>query len=193
MANYMIGRAKDYVTLTGFSYDLLSITESLKAASHRFLMVKVYVDRSHALRGTTLKMLERLEELRQHGVCVFLVGGLGSGGIQHSKSVYTDGYLLLGSTNWTESSRTNHELGVVLDLEGEARNTLRRRMQVMHSCSEPLTPEIYFEARQARDKKEQEKKQRSQSVDVGHTARKFSIARRRAQEKALPAENPEEA
>ena len=37
-----------------------------------------------------------------------------------------------------------------------------------------------------------EKKQRSQSVDVGQTARKFSIARKRAQEKALLAENPEE-
>ena len=193
MANYMIGRAKDYVTLTGFSYDLVSITESLKAASHRFLMVKVYVDRSHALRGTTLKMLERLEELRQHGVYVFLVRGTGSGGIQHSKTVSSDGLLLLGSANWTESSRTNHELGVVLELEGEGRNALRQKMQVMHAYSDPLTPELYFQARQARDEKEKEKKQRSQSVDVGQTARRFSIARRRAQEKVLLTENPEEA
>ena len=142
-----------------------------------------------------MKMLDRLEELRQHGVCVFLVKGLGSGGIQHSKSVYTDGFLLLGSANWTESSRTNHEFGTVLELEGEGRNLLRQRMQVMHAHSEPLTPQIYFDARRARDEKEKEKekKQRSQSVDVGQTARRFSIARKRAQEKALLAENPEEA
>ena len=35
-------------------------------------------------------------------------------GIMHAKGVYVDEYLVMGSSNWTTSSRSNRELGCLL-------------------------------------------------------------------------------
>ena len=42
--------------------------------------------------------------------------GVGGSGILHAKAVHTDNGTLLGSTNWTTSSRANIELGAELAL-----------------------------------------------------------------------------
>ena len=73
----------------------------------RFPVVeKIRGESAEGLRGCI-----GLEEYRAVGK-----RGVGGAGILHAKAVHTDSGTLLGSTNWTTSSRANIELGAELAL-----------------------------------------------------------------------------
>jgi len=186
----MCSRATDAITLTGFTLDLLVLCEALKAAALRGVPVEVYVDKNHSMTGTTVAMMDRLESLRKGGVEVFLTTGA-SGGIQHSKTMIVDGtWLLLGSTNWTNSSRSNHELSVCLELTGEGRIAYRTWKGYLVATSRMLTNEDIKTSKLLRADKGKARsasrgRAKSSEQDKYATAMRWSIARNRSREKAL--------
>ena len=190
LACFMCSRAEDAITLTGFTFDLLVLCEALKAAAVRGVPVEVYVDKSHSMSGSTLAMMERLESLRSGGVEVYLTTGA-SGGIQHSKTLLVDGtWLLVGSTNWTNSSRSNHELSVCLHLTGEGRNAVREWKKYLVATSQLLTVDGIKTAKLIRADKGKARsasraRAKSSEQDQYATAKRWSIARNRSREKAL--------
>ena len=126
----LITSAEQYVRLLGFTYDRSDVTEALKLAKSRGVDVMVGIDRRWTLNGRTRDQLARLKELEAHGIGTRVVvgnsiaeeyravgkRGVGGSGILHAKAVHTDNGTLLGSTNWTTSSRANIELGAELAL-----------------------------------------------------------------------------
>jgi len=187
MVVFLLGKARVYAYLTAFTFDLLLITEALKAAAERGVRVEVFADRGHAMRGATQQMMERLDDLRKKGVEVFLTGGVSPGGIQHSKTLYTDGYYIVGSTNWTTSSRSNHESSVLVKLTGEGIAAVERKLDYVRVGCTMLTAEVVAESRRQREG-QAEARRRAQSTEPNErfaTARRFSIARARSREAAL--------
>ena len=89
-------------------------------------------DRRTTLSGTPRDMCQIAQELDSHGVEVRLMSGVSvtdeyrevnrvvnGTGIQHAKGVLIDDVLIVGSCNWTTSSRSNYELGVLVRLRSE--------------------------------------------------------------------------
>ena len=115
--------------MTGYTYDSDMITEALTEAKQRGVpIVETFFDRNHSQFGTTGEMMERLATLHRGAVEVYLTKGAGAGGIQHSKTLFVDGYLLIGSTNWTSNSRSNHEMNCVIRLSKEGEEAHEERL-----------------------------------------------------------------
>ena len=91
MACFLLDNAKNKAVLTAFTFDYLPMCEALTRAAARKVDVSIFVDRNHTMGGTTNHMIDRLDQLRQQGVNVYLCKGPASqSGIQHSKSLYVD-------------------------------------------------------------------------------------------------------
>ena len=75
MAVFLLGKAQQLAILTAFTFDLLMICEALNEAAARGVQVKVYMDGKHSLAGTTAMQMDRLDQLRSHGVEVYLCTG----------------------------------------------------------------------------------------------------------------------
>ena len=141
----MTGRGSR-VLLRAYSFDQPDVIHSLKGSSERGCLTMVVTDRSQAA-GKTKAQLQVLKELRASGVRVRLADGLNVNqayesdrrsvrvgrklrGLQHGKSAFvqpsqenkqTPVKLIVGSCNFTTSSKANHEAGVALELlEGSA-------------------------------------------------------------------------
>jgi phosphatidylserine/phosphatidylglycerophosphate/cardiolipin synthase-like enzyme len=181
----MIDKATHEVVLTAFTFDVVALVETLSNAASRGAQVKVYVDRDHALRGTTLNMPARLSELVDAGVEVRLCrGAKGSSGIQHSKTLQCDQILIIGSTNWTNSSQNNQEISVAYAMNAEGLRAHTKRIEEMRESSEVFSE---VEARAAIENRAIRRAAGNaivRSKSVGHlpaedkyrTARKFTIA-----------------
>ena len=128
----MICAATGNVLLLGFSFDRDDVLKALLGARRRGCHVRVVLDRAMTLTGKTRNQLSAAKELVSGGVLVRCSEGLPVAseyaavgrkvpgylkGIQHSKSLLCDSKLLVGSTNWTTSSRSNWELGVQVRLD----------------------------------------------------------------------------
>ena len=107
---------------------------------------------------------------------VFLSRGVTSGGIQHSKTLFVDGFYIVGSTNWTSSSRSNHESSVLLELSRDGVESVNQKLTYMREVSTRLTLEEVQDSQELRDTR------RAKSVDPERfkTAKRFSIARARS-------------
>ena len=179
MALYLLEKAQHFACLTAYTLDLLVLTEALVQTSMSGVQVQVLVDRGHSLKGTTSAQMERLDALRKKGVEVFLSRGVTSGGIQHSKTLYVDHFYIVGSTNWTSSSRSNHEMSVLLKLEESGIHVVEKRLAFIREVSTKLTQEEVTSSLVLRENR------RSKSVepDKFRTAKRFSIARARSMER----------
>ena len=181
LALHLISRAVHDVVLTAFTFDLAVLVEALGNAATRGVRVKVYVDRSHALSGTTQNMPARLSALMETGVEVRLCRGANNGsGIQHSKTLQCDQMVIIGSTNWTNSSRSNQEISVAYAMNPDGLRAHTNRIEQMREVSEVFSEAQAREAIEVRaERKNGNARGRARSVpsdDKYRTARRFSIA-----------------
>ena len=181
----LLKKAKERAIMTAFTLDLLVVCHALVEAAQRGVQAQLFVDKGHSIKGSTSAQMDRLEMLRRGGVEVYLAKGVTSGGIQHSKTLLVDGYYLCGSTNWTSSSRSNHESSMLIELSDEGKKAVMQKLGYMMQDAELLTQETVKRAQEFR-----EVRSRGRSADpsphrFGETARRFSIARARSREALL--------
>ena len=130
-------------------------------------------------------MDERMKELKGAGVVVYLTRGPGNSGIQHSKTLLVDESFIIGSCNWTSSSRSNHEASVLLALEAPGLLACDERIGYLKESGRLLTDADIAKCQENRD---QRSKSRGKSVpvrDMYATAKRFSIARGRSAQRAI--------
>jgi phosphatidylserine/phosphatidylglycerophosphate/cardiolipin synthase-like enzyme len=188
MAVNLLSKAKERVILTAFTLDLLIVCNAMIEAAQRGVQAQLFVDRSHSLKGSTSAQMDRLELLRRGGVEVYLAKGVTAGGIQHSKTLLVDGYYLCGSTNWTSSSRSNHESSMLIELSDEGKKAVMSKLGYVMQSAEMLSQDTVKRSQDWR-----EAKVRGRSADpsphrFGETARRFSIARARSRDALLQAQ-----
>ena len=190
LALFMIGRSLSDIVLTAFTFDLADMVDALNAACQRGVKVKVLVDRSHALSGTTQNMPNRLAALMDGGVEVRLCRGCSNGtGIQHSKTLMIDMFLFVGSANWTNASQSNQEVSILFAMNADGIEAHTRRLEQILEVSEPFSDAQVKAACEVREQRKAGNAQnRSRSLgrsparesteDRFRTMRKFSIANR---------------
>ena len=148
MSAYMLDRCQERAVLTCFTFDSMEVALSLSNAAKRGRKVTVYADRQHLVSGSTKNMVDRMEFLREGGVNVRLVTGRSGqvpgcsgnfAGIQHSKTLLVDQHAIVGSTNWTNAARKNHETSVLLSLGEEGLFEYDKRLEVLENLSHGLT------------------------------------------------------
>ena len=83
------------------------------------------------------------------------------------KTALVGDWLVLGSTNFTTSSRSNHELSVLLWLDADSKRHYNKLYGELMAAGEPLTDDIIAiaeaDAERKREEKEEEKKRKAQS------------------------------
>jgi hypothetical protein len=184
MAVFMLGKAEGYAALTCFTFDLLMVKEALCACAQRDVTTEVYADKGHSLKGTTALQMIRLDEMRRAGVEVFLTDGPESSGIQHSKTLLVDGLRIVGSFNWSNSSRSNHEEGALIMLTAEGRRAAKERLTYLRKSSTLLTAELVCTAQETREARAARARAKSADTERYTTAKRFSVARARRMELA---------
>lgn len=122
-----IERARGFVRVMAFTYDLADISEALTAARRRKLVVEVALDRGNSLKCVNARPV--LQQMMAYGVQVRVVSGrplqeayvhagpgrlAGLFGILHAKVLWTEQALMIGSCNFTTASQANVELVAVL-------------------------------------------------------------------------------
>ena len=120
------------ITFLGFSFDRSELVHALVSARKKGCLVRVVLDRQMTLHGKTREQLSSAKELVACGVLVRLAAGLNLQaeyaavgrsipghlcGIQHAKSVLAGNRAVVGSCNWTTSSRSNGELGLLVEFQ----------------------------------------------------------------------------
>ena len=139
----LISQAKKTVNLLGFTYDQPDIQSALIAAAVRLLpsnpeAVRVGLDYRTTRSGKPRDQQQFAQQLQANKIQVFLIKGgslapeykevnreVTGTGIQHSKAVLVDDQLIVGSCNWTVSSRANAELDVLVQLNDESKGLVK--------------------------------------------------------------------
>ena len=151
---YIVGKAVHRVLMTGFTFDLLIITQAVQAlieAAQRGVDVVIVLDYSHTLTGSTMWMVDRLSQLKAGGVKLLLSAGVsGDSGIQHNKTVLCDEYVNIGSCNWASASRQNQETGVLIALNEVGLAAYDERLKYIEEHSRAFTDELEKEGREHR-------------------------------------------
>ena len=71
---------------------------------------------------------------------------IGGRGLLHAKGLLIDDFLLLGSTNWTTSSKANHEISTLLELNREGHAQFDRWLETVEESAEILSDEVIRKA-----------------------------------------------
>ena len=100
-------------------------------------------------------------------------------GIQHSKTLLVDDYLVVGSTNWTSASRNNQELGVLIRLSEAGGAKWDTRLGFMTQQAIEYQEEDYHKGWGNRIRRS-----KSAGPERYATAKRFSIARERSLQRA---------
>jgi phosphatidylserine/phosphatidylglycerophosphate/cardiolipin synthase-like enzyme len=195
MAIYLVVTAVRFITLTCYTFDLDELTNALSEAAERSVNVTVIADKRHCHGGTTKFQADRMNRMRQRGVRVLLADGLPiqdaygeigrkvrpGMGIQHSKVMVSDDHMIVGSTNWTTSSRSNHELSVLNHLTSEGQNAWCQWSQHVRDSASELSDEIETTAEGVRLSKLKLRAASTEQHERFRTAKRFSLSRARAQ------------
>jgi hypothetical protein len=160
-----ISRAKRMVHLNAYSFDRADVVAALVAARKRGLDVKVAMDKGMTLKGKTRDQLSMCKELMAAGIRVHVAEGdnltavyraVGRSipghlkGIMHQKSAMIDDLVIIGSCNWTTSSRGNFEIGVLFKVEPSHRDIVKELLEVPFASGQELTIAAVEEAQRAR-------------------------------------------
>ena len=71
---------------------------------------------------------------------------IGGRGLLHAKALIIDDFLLMGSTNWTTSSKGNHEMSVLLELNREGHAQVDKWSEIVDGSAEVLSNEVVRKA-----------------------------------------------
>ena len=175
MVLFLLEKATTGAVITAYTFNAPLIKARLVETAARGVKVKLFVDRGHSLTGTTGQQMSNLQELSNAGIEVYLVSGPEGGGIQHSKTLLVDHMFLVGSTNWTSNSRSNHEMHTLLELKPEGVRAVHDKYEVIRRCSKLLTEKEVSIANELRT----DRVQRAKSEERYSTAKRFSLARER--------------
>ena len=188
MAVRLISESRRHVTLSGFTFDSEEITQALRQAATLEKDVRVILDSTQVLKGTTKMMAKRCAELFSSGCKVHLVQDVG---VQHSKTLSIDNrYAIVGSCNWTNSSRSNHEISVLLKLDAGVNTAIESKYEEMIKHSRPFKLEDAETGQTTRDARV--RAHSASSSSQYRTAKSFSIARSRqaSRERMLSGREP---
>jgi len=197
-ACYLAGKAAGSIVMTSFTFDLMELMEALIAAQKRGVSVVLVADRSHTLRGATRDQADRLKCLQDAGVRVLVAEGPNiqesyrevgrkvppGKGIQHSKTLLADHTVIIGSTNWTVSSKSNYECSVVVSLNPAGQVAYDTWSRYVLSGSTELSDEMIHTAAQVRAAR-RSKSHGTRVIaadDPYRTAKRFSLNRARSLE-----------
>ena len=147
----VIGRARSFCLVMAFTFDRQDIVDALKKAKERGVGVILVIDRAFTLSCKTKECMPRLQELEAHGIIVRLASGhsakqeyravgrsYGGRGIVHGKVVHTESESVIGSCNWTTSSRTNEEVSLHVKLSGVESAKLCGRIRSASDRGQPV-------------------------------------------------------
>ena len=145
-------------------------------------------DYKAGLSGSAKEQLKCLETLKAHGVRVRVVQGHSLGpaykeagrkapggrGLMHAKCLLVGGLVIIGSANWTTSSKCNWEVGVLVRLTPRGFHRLYEVFRKIDLAGEDLTEEFVSEA---------EKRKESRGRSLSRTA---SPPRSRSRPRSVP-------
>ena len=171
MGSYLLDQAlatgtKLTIVLTACWYDLGDLTEKLIYAARMQHKVTAYFDHKATLGGTTRDQLVRLKELKSNGVRVRIAQGYnlspvyeeverkaGGRGLLHAKTLLVGRHALVGSTNWTTSSKGNVEVSVLMALKKQGLTRYQTMLAHLDSIAQDLTEELIEEAERRKDER----------------------------------------
>ena len=184
-----------------FTFDRQDIVDALIACKRAGHQIRFGADYNQTVGGRTRDQIGCLSRLNANGVEVNLIRGYPLGpvyqtegrqmfgnlqGIQHCKSFYAEiskkdtvfKFFVIGSANWTLSSRCNCEMSLFLDITDEPQQSVRVKemMEDYMNRGQPFTS----------DKATASMRARSASPVVGRTQRKFQENQKK---KELPSES----
>ena len=145
------------VLLLAYTFDREDVADALVRAAKRGACVLVIVDRAYLVGGTMRDMGARVQYMAANGVVVRVYEGDsvredyeavgrpvgGFKGILHAKALYIEAEnglrceFIIGSANWTTSTRANGEIGIHGVSHGEDVPLLRRRFVFPAMRSDP--------------------------------------------------------
>ena len=138
----LVRDAKSSVILLGFTYDLPEFQEVLVDAASRLVDVKVGLDHRTTLSTRPRDQQQFAQQLQANRIPVTLLKGgplgpeykkvgrvVNGTGIQHAKTVLADGMLVVGSCNWTVSSKANSEVAVLIRLSNSGERLVRDTLE----------------------------------------------------------------
>ena len=138
----LVNGAERNVLLLGFTYDRPEIHEALLRAAERRVIVKVGLDRRTTLSGKPRDQQQMAQQLQASRIAVVLQKGtplapeysrvnraVSGTGILHAKCLLADGMFVVGSANWTTSSRGNKEVGVLIRLYPSAMQLVQEALE----------------------------------------------------------------
>jgi len=148
--------SKSIVYLMGYTFDREDVASELVNAKARGADVKVILDKRSTVSGPTKSTPQVMMQLFTGCVEVRLTEGRGLAaeyaaverfvgshlkGIQHSKTLLVDDWLLVGSTNWTTSSRSNLERTCLIQLHAAKVPDVQAEHVRVWGTAEQLTKE----------------------------------------------------
>ena len=147
----LVQEAKDNVLLLGYTYDLPEFQEALIGAANRRVAVKVGLDHRTTLSSRPRDQQQFAQQLQANRIAVILLKGgplapeykkvgrtvVGTG-IQHAKTVLVDNMLVVGSCNWTVSSKANSEIAVLIRMNPSGERSMREVMEYRLAGGERL-------------------------------------------------------
>ena len=127
-------------------------------------------------------MVDRLSQMKAGGVKVLLSAGAdGKSGIQHSKTVLCDEYVIVWSCNWTNASRSNQEIDVLVALNESGMAAYDERVKYIKEHSRVFDEELEKAGRDHRSRRSASREHKSvPPAERYATAKRFSIARARS-------------
>ena len=130
---------------------LLGVNRALLDAFSRRIAVQIGLDRRTTMSNRPRDQQQFAQQLEAQRIPVRLLKGGPLGpeyakvgrqvtgtGIQHAKTVLVDDKLIVGSCNWTVSSKANSEFGVLVRLHPEGLRLVRGTIEARIAAGEPL-------------------------------------------------------
>ena len=85
----------------------------------------------------------------------------------HAKGLLIDDFLLLGSTNWTTSSKANHELSTFLELSREGHAQFDRWLEKVDESAEILSEDVIRKAEASMETRAAHSRSRNRKQPAG--------------------------